>query len=137
MTTTYESETRVPGGYYLNARRWTVVPVTNDGDRLPAGPGRWRRVNTAVALLLVPVLGVTFLMALPIIGLAVGASALVTPALRLLRGGTGDLAATLTPGWTPGEAHLTGRGGAGGLRFCPVDERLDALAREIEARRRA
>lgn len=137
MTTTYASESAVRSGYYLNARRWAVVPVASDGERLPAGPGTWRKVNPVVALALVPILGATFLMALPVIGFVLAAGALATPALRLLRGGTTDLAATLTPGWTPGEAHLTGRDGAVGGGLMVADARLDALAREIEARRRA
>jgi len=135
--TTYASESAVPGGYYLNALRWTLVPVAKDGDRLPAGPGSWRRVSVIAALLLVPILGATFLMALPVIGFVLAAGALATPALRLLRGGTSDLAATLTPGWTPGEAHLTGRGRAGNGVVVAAAPRLEALAREIEARRRA
>ena len=135
--TTYASESAVPGGYYLNARRWAVVPVANDGDRLPAGPGTWRRVSVLAALALVPVLGFTFLMALPIIGFVIAATALTTPVLRLLRGGTSDLAATLTPGWTPGEAHLTGREGKGNGGAVAGDARLDALARDILARRHA
>jgi len=60
-----------PAGYYLDAARWAVHPVARDGDRLPPGAGRWRRVPAAVALALVPLLGVTFLMFMPVAGFAV------------------------------------------------------------------
>jgi len=60
-----------PAGYYLNASRWSVHPVARDGDGLPAGPGLWRRVPAWVALALVPLLGVTFLMFMPVAGFAV------------------------------------------------------------------
>ena len=60
-----------PAGYYLNASRWSVQPVARDGDRLPPGPGAWRRVPTVLALSLVPLLGVTFLMFMPVAGFVV------------------------------------------------------------------
>jgi hypothetical protein len=71
MTEHFQGGSAVPGGYYLNASRWAVVPVARDGDRLPPGPGRWRRVPMVVALALVPVLGVTFLMFMPVAGFVV------------------------------------------------------------------
>jgi len=61
----------VPGGYYLNAVRWAIEPVAHDGDRLPAGPGEWRRIPMVAALVLVPILGVTFLMFMPAAGFIV------------------------------------------------------------------
>lgn len=61
----------VPGGYYLDAARWAVAPVAHDGDRLPPGPGEWRRIPMVAALALVPILGVTFLMFMPAAGFIV------------------------------------------------------------------
>ena len=71
MTEHFQGGSAVPGGYYLNASRWTVVPVARDGDALPPGPGRWQRVPMPVALALVPILGVTFLMFMPVAGFLV------------------------------------------------------------------
>ncbi len=71
MTEHFQGGSAVPGGYYLNAARWAVVPVAQDGDRLPPGPGRWRRVPMPVAVALVPILGVTFLMFMPVAGFLV------------------------------------------------------------------
>jgi hypothetical protein len=71
MTEHFQGGSAVPGGYYLNPSRWAVAPVARDGDRLPPGPGRWRRVPMLVAVALVPLLGVTFLMFMPVAGFAV------------------------------------------------------------------
>ena len=53
--------------------------------------------------------------------------------------GAGDLAATMAPGLTPGEAHLAGTAAAT-LRAAeavdPLDLRLASLEREVERRRR-
>jgi hypothetical protein len=71
MTEHFQGGSAVPGGYYLNASRWAVAPVARDGDSLPPGPGRWRRVPMPLALALVPILGVTFLMFMPVAGFVV------------------------------------------------------------------
>jgi hypothetical protein len=60
-----------PAGYYLNPSRWAIEPLARDGDRLPPGPGEWRRIPMVAALLLVPILGVTFLMFMPVAGFVV------------------------------------------------------------------
>jgi hypothetical protein len=135
MTTRFAGHDTVPGGWYLNPLRLAIVAVPRGGGRLPEGEGSWRRVSALTAFALAPVLGALFVVALPVGVVALLAAALAAPTLRLLRGGTGDLAATLTPGWAPGEVHLTGRRAhAIPARFAP-DARLDALAREIAARR--
>lgn len=139
MTTTYEGGSAVRSGYYVNAARWHVEPIAADGQRLPEGPGRWMRVPTPVALLLVPILGATFLVFLPLIGFALVLQALASPIVKTFRAHATELAATVTPGWQPGEAHFTGKRGEDRV----VDEgpaaranALEALAREIELRRR-
>ena len=60
--------------------------------------------------------------------------------MRAFRSSAQDLAATVSPGWQPGEAHFTGtraeEAGAGAQEPAARDEALDALEREIERRRR-
>ncbi len=139
MTTTYGGGSAVRSGYYFNAARWHVEPVAADGHRLPEGAGRWMRVPTAVALLLVPILGATFLVFLPLIGFVLVLQALASPVVKTFRAHATELAATVTPGWQPGEAHFTGKPAERRV----VDEgpaarasALEALAQEIERRRR-
>jgi hypothetical protein len=140
MATLIESGSAVQSGYYFNPVRWHVTPVEKDGGRLPDGKGGWMKVNTAVALLLVPILGATFLMFLPLIGFVLFLQAMALPVVRLFKGGAEQLASTMSPGWQPGEAHFTGKR----PESAEVEEKgptssgdaLDALAAEIERKRR-
>jgi hypothetical protein len=139
MATTYESGSAVLSGYYFNPTAWHVEPVAHDGGRLPAGPGSWLRIPTAASLLLVPVLGASFLVFLPLVGFLVALQALASPIVKWFERSATDLAATLSTAWQPGEAHFTG----GRSMNAGVEEKgptargdaLDALAAEIERRR--
>jgi hypothetical protein len=135
--TTYESGAAVPGGFYFNPSRWTIEAAAHDGARLPAGTGRWMRLPALAALALAPILGAAFLMSLPLIGFVLAARALAVAAARRLGGSATALAATVSPGWSPGEAHLTGRRGGADEEPSEVDARLDELERVIAERRRA
>jgi hypothetical protein len=126
-------------GYYFNLKSWEVHPVPADGERLPGEAGQtWIAVPTVAALVLTPILGLTFLMFLPFIGFYLTLEAAVRPVLRVFRHQAVELAATMSPGWQPGEAHLTGKReeesrtveGQG-----PPQDELDKLAAEIEAKR--
>ena len=136
----FEGGAAVQSGYYLNAAEWSVHPVSRDGERLPEGKGEWRRIPTVVAIGLTPVLGLVFLMFLPLIGFVLAAHAAAQPVVRMFRASATDLAATVGPGWRPGEAHLTGKRdeSAGTEEKGPTAaaERLDALEREIEEQRK-
>jgi len=83
MTERFRGGSAVPAGYYLDPSRWAVAPVARDGDRLPPGPGKWRRVPMPVAVALVPILGVTFLMFMPVAGFVVLVQHLVRKVVRL------------------------------------------------------
>lgn len=139
MATTYKSGSAVPSGYYLNVSQWAIAPVEKDGGALPEGKGEWRSVPTVAALALVPILGATFLMFLPFIGFALLFQAMAAPLFHGFRTSAADLAATVSPGWQPGEAHLTGKSPehAGVEEKGPTakDEKLDALEREIAEKR--
>lgn len=139
MATTYESGSAVTSGYYFNAAAWHVEPIANDGGKLPEGRGSWMKVPTAAALLLVPILGATFLMFLPLIGFILLFQAMAQKVLGLFRTSATELAATMSPGWQPGEAHFTGKAGerSGVEEKGPTaaGDALDALAGEIERKR--
>jgi hypothetical protein len=141
MATTFESGTAVLSGYYLNPTSWSVAPVARDGERLPSGRGRWRRVPAAAALALVPVLGAAFLLFLPLVGFLVTVHAIASLIVRAIHGSATELAATVSPGWLAGEAHFTGKpaGNAGVEEKGPPSrgDALEALAAEIARRRNA
>jgi hypothetical protein len=140
MATTYESGSAVLSGYYLNPSAWHVEPIANDGGRLPSGTGRWMRIPTAAALLMVPLLGAAFLIFLPLIGFLVSLQAVAAHVVKAFEGSAAELAATVSPGWQPGEAHFTGKRSenAGVEEKGPTarGDALDALAAEIERMRR-
>jgi len=96
MAERFHGGSAVTGGYYLDVRRWAVVPIARDGDRLPPGPGEWRRVPTLVALSLVPILGATFLMFMPLAGFLVLALHLAGKVRGLVRSG-GKVAPAAAP----------------------------------------
>lgn len=109
MATTFNGNQAVQSGYYLEASRWAIEPVAEDGGRLPAGPGTWRRIPTAAALLATPIMGLAFLMFLPFIGIALTAQVALAPVVRFFREAAAGLTATMSPGYAVGAAHLTGK----------------------------
>jgi hypothetical protein len=141
--TTHGGNDTVKSGYYFNSATWTITPVAQDGDRLPAGAGTCHPVPTVVALLATPVLGLAFLVFLPFIGFLLTFKAALSPIAGLVHGTAGSVAATMSPGWQPGEAHLTGKRGEHpsveekGPPAAARDEggELEDLQREIERRR--
>ena len=139
MTTTIGG-TAVRSGYYWNLGKWEVTPVERDGGHLPGGRGdRFLRIPMVLVLALLPMLGGLFVVFLPVIGFVLAFYAAVRPVVGLFKRSARDLAATVTPGWAPGEAHLTGKRGEKGSSEPAgpprADERLEKLSREIEAKR--
>jgi hypothetical protein len=138
--TRFSAGERAKAGYYFSAKSWEVHPVPADGERLPGEAGQhWYAIPTAAALILTPLLGLTFLMFLPFIGFYLTIEAALRPLLRVFRREASELAATMSPGWQPGEAHLTGKpsGKAKGAgEEGTPEEDLEKLAREIESKRK-
>jgi len=137
----YQGGTKAPGGYYWNARHWAITLVPEEGGTLPGRANEhFRSISWVAALLLAPILGGLFVVFLPFIGFAMLGGYAWRRIVGGAREGARDLAATVTPGWRPGEAHLTGRPGeppqegevaAGGAG----EEALRDVAEEIAARR--
>ena len=131
----------VQGGYYLSKSNWEIFPIARDGQTLP-GPAseHYVKVPTAAAFVVMPALGGLMVVFLPFIGLYLTAKAALRPLTGMFSRSAQDLAATVTPGWAPGAAHLTGKAtdeARPGEGSRSPEDRLDALAREIEERRKA
>ncbi len=132
--------TLVKSGYYWNTRSWTVIDVPREGGVLPGtAETRYLAVPWPLLLVILPVMGGLFVVFLPFIGFALTIHALGVRLAGGLRKRTGELAATVHPGWTPGEAHLTGKPARkveGGEGAAPAkDEALEKLTGEIEEKR--
>jgi len=138
--TTISGGSAVQGGYYLSKSNWEIFPVERDGQRLP-GPvaEHYVKIPTAAAFLLMPVLGGLMVVFLPFIGLYLTAQAAVRPLVGMFQRSAQDLAATVTPGWQPGEAHFTGKRPEEKVaEGTPTQEaKLEELANEIDAKRRS
>ena len=137
--TSYTSGSAVKSGYYLRARTLSVALVANEGDRLPGPAGaRYVRVPWPVVLVLAPVLSIAFLVLLPVLALGVMAYGVARRLSLVGRRASAELAATVSPGWRAGEAHLGGKPGeehapdAGGTK-APAE--LERLERDIAERR--
>ena len=137
---TMNGGTAVQGGYYLSKSHWEIFPIARDGERLP-GPAseHYVKVPTAAAFVVLPALGGLMVVFLPFIGLYLTAKAAVSPIAGMFRGSARDLAATVTPGWAPGAAHLTGKAPPAkpGEEAKAGEAKLDDLAKEVEEKRKS
>jgi len=134
---TFESGTRVEGGYYWNTGRWQVAAVPGDAGVLEGAPGE-RHVRMPLPLLFVaaPAMGALLVMFLPFVGFALALKAAAGAAAKAARELAADLAALVSPGWRPGETHLQGARPRGETPTAPADDDgLAALAAEIAAKR--
>jgi hypothetical protein len=128
----YTGGTSVKGGYYWNPRSWKVEVIPNEGGRLPENGAAFVKVPFPALFVVVPLLGALFLMFLPFIGFALVGYAVVKRIAGGAKETAADLASTMTPGWTPGEAHLTGKPGEKPAEKTPG---LEQLEKDIEAKK--
>jgi hypothetical protein len=137
--TTMSGGMQVRNGYYWNMGKWEVIPVARDGEKLPGGRAdRFLRIPLIAVFAILPIMGGLFVVFLPFIGFALAIYAAVKPLIALFHRSAQDLAATVTPGWQPGEAHFTGkRAGEAQEKKGPPskDDALGKLEREIESKR--
>ncbi len=138
--TMIEAGTRVRKGYYFSAKSWSLQPVQSDGEPLPGASGeRYLHVPLLAAFALAPLMGAAFLVFLPFIGFYLAIHAALRPVAHLFKKSAAEIAATVQPGWQPGEAHLTGKRaegeGEGEEKGPSADGELAALEKEIAERR--
>ena len=138
--TTINGGPAVQGGYYLSKSNLEIFPIEKDGQRLPGAPSEhYVKLSTALALLVMPVLGGLMVVFLPFIGLYLTVQAALRPVVGMFQRSAQDLAATVTPGWQPGAAHFTGkRSEEKAAEEAPAQEaKLEELAKEIDSKRRS
>ena len=127
-------------GYWFSTKSWSLHPVSNDGEALPGAAGEtYVRIPLLLAFAVAPLMGAAFLMFLPLIGFYLALHAALRPVLKIFRSSATEIAATVQPGWAPGEAHLTGKRNEGeGVeeKGPPAAEgELASIEKEVEARR--
>lgn len=103
---TYKGGSRVSRGTYWNLRKGLRVDVAEE-DILPGNGGAtYLKMPMAVMLLSGPVIGLVYAILMPIIGIATVA---ILGAYRVLKGMYNLAAKTISFGWRPGNAYLSGK----------------------------
>ena len=136
----YTGGAKVSGGYYWHTRSWHVEVVPSEGGRLQGErTASYLKVPFPVLFVVVPVMGLLFLMFLPFIGFGLFAYAIAKRIGGGIRRGATELASTVHPGMVPGEAYLTGKAGEekkeekGAAPSAP--EAIEKLEKEVAGRR--
>jgi hypothetical protein len=134
--TSFKGGTQVKSGYYFSATTLGVEVVGQGGGTLPgAATTRYVAVPFPLLFVVIPVVGLAFLMFLPFVGFALLGTALGQRVTGRLRERAGAFAATVAPAHATGAAYLGGREGEEeNLDISPEIERLE---REVAARRAA
>jgi hypothetical protein len=133
----YTSGMQVGGGYYWNAKSWSVEVVPAEGGKLGGAAGAsYVKVPFPVLFVIVPTLGALFLMFLPLVGFALFAYAIAKKLARAVGVGATELASTVQPGsFAAGSAYFTGKAGEKKEGAPPESAELEKLEREIAARK--
>jgi hypothetical protein len=134
--TTYHGSTQVKSGYYFSATTLGVEVIGQDGGALPgASATRYVRVPFPLLFLIIPVVGLAFLMFLPFVGFALLGAAMGQTVAGRFQERAGAFAATVAPPHATGAAYLGGRESE--EENLDVSPELERLEREVAARRRA
>jgi hypothetical protein len=133
--TTHTGNSSVNGGYYLSTKTFAIEVVANDGGTLP-GPSTVKYVAVPFPLLflVVPVIGLAFLMFLPAIGFYLFGKAIVMRVTGHVAEGASSLAATVAPDLATGAAYMAGHKDEEKPAEKTTPE-LEKLAKEIEEKR--
>jgi len=134
--TTYSGNSKVKSGYYFSTNTLGVEVIGEEGGTLP-GPASTKYVNVPFPALfvVVPVVGLTFLMALPLIGFGLAGYAIVRRATGHVATGADALAATVAPPHATGAAYLGGHEGE--KENEKVSPEVEKLEKEVSEKRKS
>jgi hypothetical protein len=132
---TFTGNSSVNGGYYLSTKTFAIEVVGNDGGTLP-GPSdvKYVAVPFPLLFLVVPVIGLAFLMFLPAIGFALFGKAVALRLTGHVAEGATSLAANIAPDLATGAAYMTGHKDEAKPEE-KVTPELEKLQKEIEEKR--
>ena len=133
--TTYHGNSKVKSGYYFSTNSLGVELVREDGGTLP-GPATTRYISVPFPLLfvIIPVVGLAFLMFLPFIGFALFAYAIIERVTGHVSKGADALAATVAPPHATGAAYLGGHEGE--KKNEEVSPEVEKLEKEVADKRK-
>ncbi len=103
---TYKSGNSVGKGTYWELANGQRIDVTSEAVLMGDGSAKYLKMPTVVMLIVGPVIGLLYAILMPLIGMVTVAGL----AVRTIVGGLYDLAArSISFGWRPGSAYLTGK----------------------------
>ena len=99
----------VPAGFYWNTKDWRMDVVSGEGGVLEGGAdARYLRVPTLAMLAAAPLMGLAFVVFLPLVGFVLVGKHFGARALDATRDAASSAADTMTPLWKAGEVHFLG-----------------------------
>ncbi len=132
---TFDGNTKVNSGYYFSISTLAVEVISEDGGRLPgASTTRYVSVPFPLLFLILPVVGLAFLMFLPFVGFALLGQAMAISVTGRFRERAGAFAATVAPPHATGAAYLGGHEGE--KKNEEVSPAIEKLEKEVAEKRR-
>ena len=133
--TTYRGNQKVQSGYYFSTNTLGVEVIGEGGGTLPgASTTRYLSVPFPALFVIAPVVGLAFLMFLPLIGFVLLAVALGKRVTGHVSREAGALAATVAPPHATGAAYLGGREGE--EKNEQVSPEIEKLEKEVSDQRK-
>jgi hypothetical protein len=131
---TFNGNSSVSGGYYFSTKNFNVEVIGNEGGVLPGdASAKYVSIPFPALFLVVPVVGLAFLMFLPAIGFYLVGKATVMKVTGQVAESASSLAATVAPDLATGAAYMTGK--KEGEKVEEKNAELEKLAKEIEEKR--
>jgi len=133
--TTYRGNQKVQSGYYFSTNTLGVEVIGEGGGTLPgACTTRYLSVPFPALFVIAPVVGLAFLIFLPLIGFVLLAVALGKRVTGHVSREAGALAATVAPPHATGAAYLGGREGE--EKNEQVSPEIEKLEKEVSDQRK-
>ena len=105
--TTYTGRQQVESGLYLNLTNYSVATLDKAGELPGTELDTYRRIPMVVMLAAAPLLGLAFVMFLPLIGFGMMLHLVGTKVAHLVSGAATEGARVMRPSWAPALAFLT------------------------------
>ena len=104
---TYTGSQIVDPGFYVNVKRCSVKSIENRGPLPGSKEDTYRGVPILAMLAIAPLLGLVYVIFLPLIGFGMVAWLLGDKAVQLATGAATEARRVVRPGWAPSLAFLS------------------------------
>lgn len=131
---TYTASQHVESGLYLNLKKRSITSLETDGPLPGTADDTYRRIPMLLMLAVAPLLGLVFVIFLPLIGFAMVAHLLGTKAVQFAQDVVGETARIRRPGWVPALAYFSRskRGDRAKTTDAPKDAWSEGVEKTLE-----